>query len=109
MSDALGTAGGFDANYTSSVSGVENDNQAGTLLVYPNPARDAFFFSAPAEGMSQLSLMNALGQEIFHASGLAENGVFKYQLDVTSLAEGLYYLSFENAGQRQLHPIAISR
>ncbi len=65
-------------------------------LLYPNPAIDKLHFSH-SEKFDKITVNNALGQkvkEIFHA-------VIEYEIDVSDLLPGIYYVNTENnEGQR---------
>ncbi len=110
MSDALGTASGFSADYTSGTSDVATESDVPTLMVYPNPAQYQMNVAIAAQGLSRLTLINSMGQLVTEISGLPNaNGVFTHSIDVSSLAPGLYYLTFENAGKKQRCPVSVAR
>jgi len=110
LSGALGTAGGFDATYTSSTSGITEGDDVSAMLVYPNPSGNAMHFSAPAaSGPVNLHLYSATGAEMLHVTGFPVNGVYQHDLDVTDFATGLYLLVFENEGNKQIQRISVVR
>lgn len=83
---------------------------AGSLEVFPNPAQRAFTLRLPAlatERTAQFTLLNSLGQSVQARSlDLAAAGT-QTQVDVSSLAPGLYTLRVQAGGQVATQQIAV--
>jgi hypothetical protein len=66
----------------------------GTFLVFPNPARDLLQISWThnTEGAITAIIFNILGAEVYHADILSRAGNFKFELDISDLQNGTYFL-----------------
>jgi hypothetical protein len=66
------------------------DAPAERLSIYPNPAQQMASIDVSGyEGMVQLQVINALGQQVF-SKAVELNGEEIYSLDVSALAKGIY-------------------
>ena len=83
---------------------------AGSVEVFPNPAQHAFTLRLPAlaaERTAQFTLLNSLGQSVQTRSlGLAAAGT-QTQVDVSSLAAGLYTLRVQAGSQVASQQVAV--
>jgi hypothetical protein len=78
---------------------------AGQLLVFPNPAHDAFSLSLPAlPGLRtvQATLLNSLGQVVLHRTLTATSAGLQAELNVRGLPQGVYLLRLDGAGDQPL-------
>lgn len=75
-------------------TGINDNTIENKVSVYPNPASDFLFVTAKLKGQSTLVIYNNLGQEVMKYS---YNEPFKVQLDVQSLAKGVYTVKINNA------------
>lgn len=89
--------------------GVEDLNNAGdSWLVYPNPATTVLHVrngSAIAEGTTRLELINAMGQ-VLHTESFA--GTSK-SIDLSTYANGVYFVKLVSSQQSSMKRIVISR
>jgi len=83
---------------------------AGSVEIFPNPAQRAFTLRLPAmaaERTAQLTLLNSLGQSVQTRSlNLAAAGT-QTQVDVSSLAPGLYTLRVQAGSQMASQQVAV--
>ena len=75
-------------------TGINDNTIENKVSVYPNPASDFLYVTAKLKGQSTLVIYNNLGQEVMKYS---YNEPFKVQLDVQSLAKGVYTVKINNA------------
>ena len=61
--------------------------------VYPNPARDFANLSLNMEsaGDVSISLLNAIGQEVFYSNDKYKSGVNSVKIDLNGLEAGVYF------------------
>jgi hypothetical protein len=80
-----------------------------TLKVYPNPNQGKFRVSFELDGLKQveLSLTNAIGQQVY-SKGLGKvSGIHSEELDISDLAKGIYVLQVNANGQRSNYRIIV--
>jgi hypothetical protein len=109
MTNGLGTAQGFEANYTSGTDGIINNDQLKGLCVYPNPAKDKLHISSGATGATPaiIRLMTYTGTEVYQTTAVPFNNSIDKVIDVSSFSEGLYFICIESAGTRQMTKLNI--
>lgn len=71
------------------IAGVA-ENQAESIMVYPNPASSEINISG--EGISEVRVYNALGQLVYSKTDVNEN----LTIDATAFEEGLYLVNIKN-------------
>ncbi len=82
----------IEASASTGVSEVSNS----TLRTYPNPATTALFVDLSAlEGRSEVELVDATGRVALRTS----SGNSLLQVDVNTVATGMYTLTVRNNGQ----------
>ncbi len=82
-------------------TGFINLSQTSALNLYPNPAKDELIVNAGELNIQQVSIFDNVGQQVanYYGSG---NAVIR--LDVSSLAEGLYFIkAFGKTGSARGH------
>jgi hypothetical protein len=106
-SDNFITAGGFDATYTSSNSGIEGTSPLKGLCVYPNPAKNFIHLTSGIAGQEavQLRLYTPTGQQIIQQNITPSGSRLDETLDVSGLAKGLYFMVLETSSSRQTIPV----
>lgn len=99
---------GFVAGLDYPLSLLDHTKSTVSLQMYPNPASDFIAFDFPDQvmGSVQLSLMDINGRKV-----LQENRVIgtTNRLDISQIANGLYYLSFDSDDQRYVGKVMINR
>ena len=79
------------------ITGIE-DLEKANISVYPNPTTNFIHVSAPATNHEiQLILRNTNGSVVKHA--VYSNSAL-YQMDVSNIASGVYFLEIRNAEQQ---------
>ncbi len=74
---------------------------SGSVQAYPNPAHNIVYVavSSSLTGQEQVVLMNAVGQEVYHAPLLLN----KQPIDISALASGVYMLQItNNSGEKKV-------
>ncbi|MBX3165066.1 MAG: T9SS type A sorting domain-containing protein [Bacteroidetes bacterium] len=87
-------SGGF--NYAKLVDVSINANS--TLSFYPNPASNYIYFSGNKDlKHTTVKVLNSLGALVIHEMNLSD----KDRIDVSNLAEGIYYIQVSNQGEME--------
>lgn len=69
---------------------VEEVNYEDAITMYPNPARDVMFLSAPAEAnVAFVELINVVGSRIDRIQ--VAGGITRAEIDLRDLKEGIYF------------------
>jgi len=86
---------GWKAEYTATVSGIDNATDIKNLNIYPNPAND--FISLDIENISvsqtKIKLFSGTGQKVYEADKSLNEGNNVVLIPVKNLAEGIYFLN----------------
>ncbi len=86
-------------------AGIDGITQASKLIsVYPNPSNGAFTISSDAK--LDLKLFNELGQELMQIKLSEQND---YHLSISNLANGIYFVSGQDANSRINQKIVITK
>jgi hypothetical protein len=75
---------------------------AGSIAAYPNPAHHAVSLSLPAvagASKAQVTLLNAVGQQVRSSSVMLGSTTTRAELDLTGVAPGLYTIRVVAGGQ----------
>ncbi|MDP4266361.1 MAG: T9SS type A sorting domain-containing protein, partial [Bacteroidota bacterium] len=94
----------FDiSNTTASVNNnkISTDNGL-NLSVYPNPGNGIYNFEAKIAGNSsvRLKVLNILGVKVYETTIKNDSGIFRKNLNLTNLPNGLYMLVVETDAQK---------
>jgi hypothetical protein len=82
---------------------VNNEN---TLFIYPNPAKDLVILKLPGAAKF-IIISDLMGKEILKINSIAMQD---YPIDITSLPDGIYYLSvFQEDNSTLQAKIIVSR
>ena len=81
-----------------------------SLLTYPNPVKDlsTIVYTVVAQGDVQFRMTNVTGQVVWsklHSNVAA--GEFKFNVDVSELPAGIYFLGMEQNGARSVQKIVV--
>ncbi len=92
------------------VTGLTEDPIFEGLRVYPNPANNVVTVQIPEGNASdwQFRFMSISGKVIYTTSAPPSSGVQLYQLDITTLPNGLYLLEVQHAQKRTMRKVLIS-
>lgn len=75
-----------------STVGIKNmAKEENQLFVYPNPASGILFFRAEEKTFFEISVVNAVGQEVLRGNEVQN------QINITSLSTGIYFLEAKTA------------
>jgi hypothetical protein len=77
---------------------------------YPNPAGTVttLEYNLPESGKVDLVLRNAIGQEIQSYSGEEQKGLNVWTLDVSTLANGIYFYELDFGGQKIVQKLVVN-
>ncbi|MCP4521825.1 MAG: PKD domain-containing protein [Cytophagales bacterium] len=69
--------------------------------IYPNPTQGTFSveYFVPRTGVVQLSLYNVLGENIFYSEIEKAEGAHQNIIDISTLADGIYFLTMRYSGK----------
>jgi hypothetical protein len=107
----MNACGSVDTSFVVNIQGIgiEDNMISRTLKVYPNPNQGKFRVSFELDGLKQveLSLTNAIGQQVY-SKGLGKvSGIHSEELDISDLAKGIYVLQVNANGQRSNYRIIV--
>ncbi len=92
----------YQSKMTSTIAqGMNEEMSAIQLELFPNPIADKLTISAvfAQAGTAQVSILNAISQEIIQLSKESVNGSYTRTLDLSELAAGIYYFRMEVDGK----------
>lgn len=75
------------------------------IIAFPNPASNFVNVRFPVEGFAEMRIIDIGGNLIIKKSGSGQ----LFQLDVSSLANGVYFLEIQTANNRMMEKISIIR
>jgi len=89
--------------------GLEENPLQSSLAVYPNPASDYINveFDVVNSANAQIRLLDAQGRALSESNERAQGDQFRYQLDVSQLASGVYILEIESGDRTAQERISI--
>jgi hypothetical protein len=93
-------------------TGIDEQTDAGSVSVYPNPLISDATISYTLKDMSSVSIsvMNALGQRVLNQDlGKLSAGQQTYSLDASTLKNGLYFLNLTIGSNTITKKIAVNR
>lgn len=99
-------------NVMSVFASVEDENNAATVNVYPNPAQEFVNISLnmTQQDEVQISLINMLGEVVMMTDkGQVSAGSQLFQLNTATLAAGVYNVSIKIGDRTQVQRIVISK
>jgi hypothetical protein len=98
VSDAANTDLGWKVKYSAQVLGVQENEIASQLNVYPNPAHNLLNLSGNFKftGNVKYSVTNILGEEVISSEMNISEGVQNKTIDISQLKAGIYILNVEN-------------
>lgn len=79
----------FEQNRINNCSLLSIQEKESSFSIYPNPAKESIYFNTSLNG--KIAVYNALGKEVIAKQLYGEN-----QLNIQELAQGAYFLKFEN-------------
>jgi hypothetical protein len=102
-----------DLHIQDEVTGVPNDGPIAKFLMYPNPIVDTDYLTIELQpqtfGMAQVSILDGVGHEVYHDGLVVSPQMKSYPLDVSGLANGVYLLRINYAGDTITRKFAIAR
>jgi hypothetical protein len=97
----------FNGNFTySDIRAVTLESFRESLLIYPNPASSQVIVNRGSDDAADIRLMNALGQTVEVAQLTTGR---QTQLDVSTLAPGVYFVCLLESGKMTSEKLVISR
>ncbi len=94
----------YTLNVTNAVLGIANNSKL-NLSMYPMPANDQLTIELDNIEDFTISVYNSLGQKISIANSVTEAS--KMSLSTSSWSDGLYFIEFANASQKDIRKIYI--
>jgi hypothetical protein len=75
--------------------GMDENTEAPQMLVYPNPASDLLNVDMGITDSQEtkLTIVNSMGQTVYHKEGNMQGTI---QMDLSSYAEGIYFIRMKN-------------
>jgi hypothetical protein len=103
-----GNAQGWKLNYTSAPLTVK-ENEGSYLLIGPNPANEFLNIEANLQGTREVNIdvLNSFGQIVLNRKVNYEGEKFNEKLDVSRLANGIYFLRLSGENLRKTKKFTI--
>jgi hypothetical protein len=100
LTNSTVTDDGFSATYSSVPTRIEEYGTLKDLTIYPNPANEVLHisFGITDGNNASVQLMDLKGQFVFDES-VSDNSVYNVNIDITSLAKGVYNLRILTEGE----------
>jgi hypothetical protein len=97
----------IDANNAIGINDIKNNNSS--LNIYPNPAKDIFYFSYTNAMASviKITIKNITGSTIFSKQYQVPFRELTQEIDLTGQAKGVYFLEAEAKGKREVRKIVL--
>ena len=93
---------GFEATAAGAVTGVQENELAKSVRVFPNPTSGMtnFEFNTAASGMATVEVYNLLGERVlFNTLGNLPAGLNRANLDLSAMEAGIYLVSLNAGGE----------
>jgi len=95
--------------YTSSVGMEESSNLQSSLLVSPNPGNGVFVLQCNSSTADvTVTITDALGRTVYTSVDNGQSGVFRKEMDLTSLAAGVYNVQVNNGSAQGVTRLVIT-
>ena len=87
--------------------GLATAEEDGSVSIQPNPNHGVFVFSFSNSSPMDVTveIMNALGQSVFNDTVRGFEGMYRKEMDLTSMSNGVYYLKVKRGEQNSTHKI----
>lgn len=110
LSDQSTRASGWNANYNSIITGIDEPLSLSTFGIYPNPNNGTFTIALPNsnETICEMKILNTLGEVVWNYSK-TDKSVKKVTADLSSEASGIYFAHFTLGSQTVVEKIVIDR
>jgi hypothetical protein len=91
----------FDVNRVKVVEKIAGNDNIFQLVIFPNPTPQDFElqFQLEIDGMVEIDILNALGQQTKHYSKEKNAGLHQIPFNETSLSTGIYFIRFKFGGE----------
>lgn len=109
-SNSSNTESGWSANYTSSLSGINEIGMLKNISVFPNPAENYLTVSLNSiqEQSIRLELLNTIGQVVFSENYENVSGEISKTIDLTDLSKGIYSIRIISEKQQYFKKVVIN-
>ena len=96
----------FNGEYSySNTLAINRDSEGDDpLSIYPNPAINKISVEGSAQDLENISILNALGQDVTKHVAIVENQELKSTLDLSNLKSGIYFVITNTKSKRHFIP-----
>jgi len=104
--------GGWSTEFTITVNtcvGINEINDNVVIAVYPNPTTGQFTLDLTADDVVNVTILNTIGEVVYQVTDLTVKGQMATSIDLSTLAEGVYYLKLDGNNTNTFEKIVISR
>ena len=99
----IATSNNITVQILTSIGDVEDEQK---LILYPNPNNGTFVLSGKVDSKEELSIdiVNALGQRVYSTTIRPDNGTFRKEISLNTIADGAYLIRLYGAKEaKSLH------
>lgn len=96
---------------TSSSEDVISNDYEQILNIYPNPVKDfmTIQFNASEQANADLRVYDMLGRNVLSGQQKCEKGMNKFEMNLTELNKGVYFLEVNNGFEKEIKKIIIDK
>jgi hypothetical protein len=106
VKDASNCTSAFSADYSFVISGTKEELAAGIAL-YPNPTSGIINLALEGQQPAQVTILNALGQEVLIKTVGTNNSKATHPLDLGGLAKGIYLVQVRTKKQVVVRKVVV--
>jgi hypothetical protein len=92
-------------------TGVDENSELATLAIYPNPTRgelNILIAEQKSRGDINFKVMNTVGSVVYSET-MNSNSAGKYQLQLSALSQGFYFLEISSSEGRRIQKFQLSK
>jgi hypothetical protein len=89
-------------------TGVE-EIQSASLSVFPNPNQGSFSVTLEAHDTVDMHLVNTIGETVYSKTDISVNGMLQTSIEVSEIANGIYYLMISGQKTNAIQKIVINK
>jgi hypothetical protein len=89
-------------------TGIE-EYQTANLKVHPNPNQGEFSITLETDDVLEIRIVNATGENIYSETNIAVNGTLQRNIQISEVANGVYYLMISGRKTNAVQKIIVNK